>query len=107
VDGKAVGEAGWLEAAAGPRISYLAFGRVKPFAEIWLRWLRARFNVTETLADLGGRESTRVRGDLSLSVSLGAEAALTERIAVRAKAGILPYAGGVDGVAAVGVQYRF
>jgi len=107
VEGRARGESSWIEAAAGPRVSYLFFRRVVPYVEVWARWLHASFTMTETLADLSGRETRRVRGDVSFSVALGADATVSDRIAVRAKAGILPYAGGVDGLVAVGVLYKF
>lgn len=107
VPGTAKGKASWLEAAAGPRLSYVFFGRIVPYLEIWGRWLRASFDMTETLADLGGSQSRRVRGDLSFSAALGADAKVSERIAVKAKLAILPFAGGVDGLAAIGIGYKF
>ncbi len=107
VEGEARGSSGWLEAAVGPRLSYLVFGRVVPYLEISARWLRAGFEMSETLEDLRGAEKKRVRGDLQLSFALGADAAVTDRIVIEAKAGILPYAGGVDGLASLGVLYKF
>jgi hypothetical protein len=107
VEGKAAGEASWLEVAAGPRLAYLVLDRVVPYVEIWARWLHAGFDMTETLADLTGSQDRRVRGDWSLSVALGADVDLTERFAVRAKAGFLPRSGGVDGLAAIGILYKF
>lgn len=107
VEGKASGKANWLEAAAGPRVSYLFFGRVVPYVEVWARWLHAGFDMTETLADLGGSQARTVRGDFSFSVAVGAGAALTDRLSLKAKAAVLPFAGGVDGLAAVGIVYKF
>jgi hypothetical protein len=107
VEGEARGESNWAEAAVGPRVSYLFFGRVIPYVEICARWLGAGFKMTETLADLSGTESKRVGGDFSFSAALGADAAVTDRIAVKARAGILPYAGGVDGLISVAVLYKF
>jgi hypothetical protein len=107
VEGKAVGESTWAEVAAGPRLTYLAFGRIVPYLEIWARWLHAGFDMTETLADLTGSQSRRVRGDWSLSVALGADADVTKHIALRAKAGFLPRAGGIDGTATIGILYKF
>lgn len=107
VEGEARGRAGWWEAAVGPRLSYLFFGRVVPYVELCFRWLRADFKMTETLGDLGGTELKLVRGDLSFSAALGADAAVTDRISVKAKAAILPYVGGVDGLISVGVLYKF
>jgi hypothetical protein len=107
VEGEAAGESNWAEVAVGPRVSYLFFGRVVPYVEIFARWLGAGFKMTETLGDLGGTESKRVRGDFSFSASLGADAAVSDRIVVKAKAGILPFAGGVDGLFSVGILYKF
>jgi hypothetical protein len=107
VEGEARGSSSWLEAAVGPRLSYLFFGRVVPYLEICARWLRADFEMSETLEDLGGAEKKLVRGDLQLSFALGADAAVTDRIVIEAKAGILPYTGGVNGLVSLGVLYKF
>jgi hypothetical protein len=107
VEGEARGRSGWMEAAVGPRLSYYFFGRVVPYVELSLRWLRADFKMTETLADLGGTELKLVRGDLSFGAAVGADAAVTGRISVKAKAGIMPYAGGVDGLLSIGILYKF
>lgn len=107
VDGTASGKSSWFEAAAGPRVSYLFFGRVVPYLEVCARWLRAGFKMTETLEDLDGTEKKQLRGDFAFSVALGADAAVTHRIAIKAKAGILPFAGGVDGLVSIGVLYKF
>ena len=63
--------------------------------------------MTETLGDLDGTEKKQLRGDFAFSVALGADAAVTDRIAIKAKAGILPFAGGVDGLVSIGVLYKF
>jgi hypothetical protein len=107
VEGKAVGSSSWAEAALGPRVSYLFFGRVVPYVEVCARWLGAGFAMTETLADLVGKETKRVRGDFSFSAVLGADAAVTDHIAVKGRAGVLPYAGGVDSLLSIGVLYKF
>jgi len=107
VDGEAEGRSSWAEIAAGPRVSYLFFGRVVPYAEVCLRWLRSGFRMTETLEDLGGTETKRVRGDVSFSVALGADAVVSDRLAVRGKVGILPFAGGVDSLLSLGILYKF
>ncbi len=107
VEGEAVGRSSWLEAAAGPRVTYRLSGPVIPYIEICVRWLRADIEMTETLGDLQGTEAKHVRGDLSFSAALGADAALADRLVVKAKAGVLPYGGGVDSLLSVGLQYRF
>ncbi len=107
VPGRATGQSNWFEAAAGPRLSYLIFGRVVPYLEVWARWLTAGFEMSEALEDLTGTETKRVRGNFGISASLGADAAVTDRISVRAKAGFRPYVGGVDGLFSVGVLYKF
>lgn len=107
VAGKAAGSTSWAEASLGPRVSYLFFGRVVPYVEVSVRWLGSGFEMTETLGDLVGNETKRVRGDFSFSAVLGADFAATDRIAVRTRAGILPFAGGVDSLLSVGVLYKF
>ncbi len=62
VEGEATGKPSWMEAAVGPRVSYLFFGRVVPYVEVCARWLRADFKMTETLSDLGGTREEACRG---------------------------------------------
>jgi hypothetical protein len=107
VEGEAMGRSSWLEAAAGPRVTYRLSGPVIPYIEVSVRWLRADFEMTETLGDLQGTEAKHVSGDLSFGAALGADAALTDRLAVKAKAGIVPRGGGMDRLLSVGLQYRF
>lgn len=108
VEGKATGQPSWIEVSAGPRVAYLAFGRrVVPFVEVSARMLWASFRMTEALGDLAGEETKRVRGDFALGLALGADVRVTGRITGKAKAGIVPYPGGVDGFISVGGLYGF
>lgn len=107
VDGSAEGRSSWLEAAVGPRLTYRPLKRLAPYLEAALRWLGASFRMTETLGDLDGTETKRVRGDLSLSAAAGADVILTGRLTLRAKAGVLPYRGGMDGLVSAGLAYTF
>jgi hypothetical protein len=107
VEGEARGDSSLFEIAAGPRLSYMILDRVVPYVEVWARWMRAGFEMAESLGDLKGDVTKRVRGDLSLGAGLGADAVLTDRIAVQGKAGILPFAGGVDSLVSLGVLYKF
>lgn len=107
VEGQAEGKLGWMEVAVGPRLDYLFFGRVVPYVELTGRWLTARFRMSETLGDLSGEEKRKAGGDFAVGAALGADGELSRRILVRGKIGILPFAGGVDTVATVGVLYRF
>jgi hypothetical protein len=106
VEGQAEGSADWMEAAIGPRVAYLGFDKIRPFLEISCRWLHTGFAMTETLDDLTGRETKRA-SKLSAGVALGAEAELSGRISVEARAGFVPRAGGVDGLAVAGLRYKF
>jgi hypothetical protein len=107
VEGQATGQPNWLELAAGPRVAYLFFGRVVPYVEVTARLLWAGFRMTELLDDLEGREMKKVRGDFAVAVAMGADARVSSRLTVKGKAGILPYAGGVDTLFSVGVLYGF
>jgi hypothetical protein len=107
VEGRAEGQPSWLEIAAGPRVSYLIFGRVVPYVEVTARMLWAGFRMSEALGDLSGEEPKKVRGDFGLAIALGADVPVTGRITVKAKAGIMPYAGGVDSLISFGAQYGF
>jgi len=107
VEGEAQGRPNWMEISVGPRFAYLLFGRVVPYVEVSARWLRAVFRMTEILDELDGVEKKQVNGDISFGVSLGADATVSDRLAVKAKAGIMPFAGGVDGLISFGLLYRF
>jgi hypothetical protein len=106
VEGEATGAVNWLEAAIGPRLAYRAFDKVVPYLEITVRWLHAGIEMTETLADLTGRE-TKTVDDLSVGFAAGTDADLGARLALRAKAGLVPYAHGMDGLVSVGLLYKF
>jgi hypothetical protein len=107
VEGEAKGKPGWLEASVGPRVEYLEFGKVVPYVELSARWLTASFRMDETLGELEGSETKKVGGDIAFGAALGADAEVSRRVALRGKIGILPFPGGVDTVATVGVLYRF
>jgi hypothetical protein len=107
VDGQAEGRPNWMELSLGPRVAYLFFGRFVPYLEASVRWLRADFRMSEVLGDLDGEEKKKVGGDLAVCVALGADAQVADRLAVVAKAGIMPFAGGVDILASAGLLYRF
>ncbi len=107
VPGEAAGRMSWAEASVGPRVSYVFSGGIVPYLEVRVHWLGAAFKMTETLGDLVGNETKRVRGDFSFSAALGADASVTDRIVVKARAGILPFAGGVDSLLSVGILYKF
>ncbi len=107
VDGQAKGRVNWMEASAGPRLAYLFFGEFIPYLEVSARWLTADFRMDETLGDLQESEKKRVKGDFAIGISLGGEGRVSDRLFVRAKAGFIPFAGGVDALASIGVSYVF
>ncbi|HOW86957.1 MAG TPA: hypothetical protein P5119_13245 [Candidatus Aminicenantes bacterium] len=107
VEGSAAGRSSWLEAAAGPRLTWRRLAGFVPYLEIQARWLQASFKMSETLEDLQGEETKRVRGDFSFSAALGVEVPLSDRLSLRARAGLLPRSGGADALALVGFAYTF
>lgn len=107
VPGEARGRLNWTEVFVGPEISYLSFGAFIPSLEVFARWLWVDFKMDQTLGDLTGAETKRVKADLAFGASLGGEFPLSERLKLSARAGIMPYAGGVDGTASAGFRYRF
>ncbi len=107
VEGQAKGKPGWLEASVGPRVEYRFFGKVVPYVELSARWLTASFRMDETLGELEGSETKKVGGDFAFGAALGADAEVSRRVALRGRIGIMPFAGGVDTLATVGVLYRF
>jgi len=106
VEGRAVGQTGWLEAAAGPRVDYLLFGGVVPYVELTARWLSASFRMDESLGELSGSE-TKKAGDFAVGAALGADAKVGRRLDFRGRIGIMPSPGGVDTLATAGLLYRF
>jgi hypothetical protein len=107
VEGQATGEPAWIEVSAGPRVAYHALGRVVPFAEVSARLLWASFRMSETLGEITGAETKKVRGDFALAFAAGADVRAADRVTVRAKAGIMPASGGVDGLVSINIMYVF
>jgi hypothetical protein len=107
VEGEATGQPIWIEISAGPRVAYRLTGRIVPYAEVSARLLWAGFQMSETLGDLSGEESRRIRGDFAVSVALGADVRVTDRISVKAKAGVMPAAGGAGAMVSIGALYGF
>jgi hypothetical protein len=107
VEGEAKGQPSWMEISAGPRIAYLSSGRIAPYAEVCARMFWAGFRMSEILGDLSGEETKRIRGDFAVSVALGADVRVTDRICVKAKAGIMPAAGGTGAMISIGAHYGF
>jgi hypothetical protein len=88
-------------------LAYLLSDAFVPYIEVNARWLRADFRMDETLGDLQGHEKKLVKWDFSFSVALGGDARVSDRLTIKAKAGFIPYAGGVDALASVGLLYVF
>lgn len=107
VEGEAKGRSNWMEASAGPRLTYVLPSAFLPYLEVNARWLRADFRMEETLKDLHGLETKRVKGDLSFSVALGGDIRASDRLTIKAKAGFVPHAGGADAMASIGLLYMF
>jgi hypothetical protein len=107
VEGQAEGLPSWMDIGVGPRVAYLSFDRVRPYLEVTARLLWAEFRMSEALGDLEAAETKKVKGDFALSIALGADARVTDRITVKAKAGFMPSSGGVDGLVSLGALYGF
>ena len=107
VEGQAKGRSNWMEVSAGPRLTYLLSDAIVPYLEVNARWLRADFRMEETLEDLHGLETKRIKGDVSFGVAVGGDARVSDRLTIKAKAGFVPYAGGADALASVGLLYMF
>jgi hypothetical protein len=107
VPGNTTGSPTWLEGSAGARLSYRSSGRFVPYAAVQASFFSGSFAMDETLGDLTGHETKKLKSKNLLEVTLGAEILVAERLTLRAEAGILPYAGAVDGVAWAGFLYRF
>jgi len=107
VEGEARGRSNWMEASAGPRLAYSLSGAFVPYLELNARWLRADFRLEETLEDLHGLETKRIKGDLLFSAALGGDVRVSDRLTIKAKGGFVPFAGGADALASIGLLYIF
>lgn len=107
VTGNSKGGPTWMRASAGPRISYLFFGKFVPYLDVSASWFSGKFKLDETLGDLSGQETKKLRGKSLVEISLGADYKVSDRISLRAEAGFLPYAGGVDGTVSAGFLFFF
>jgi hypothetical protein len=91
VPGNSKGGPTWMRASAGPRISYLFFGKFVPYLNVSVSWFSGSFKMNETLGELSGQESKKIRGKGFVEVSLGGDYKISERLSLRAEAGFLPY----------------
>jgi hypothetical protein len=107
VEGSSTGRPTWFEASLGPRISYFAAAKFVPYLTISADILSGRFRMDETLADLSGTQTRKLKSKSIVSAALGADFHVSGRLALRGEAGFLPYSGGVDGMASLGLHYRF
>jgi hypothetical protein len=107
VPGTSRGGPTWMRASAGPRISYLFFGKFVPYIDVSASWFSAKFKLDETLGDLSGQETRKLKGKSLVEISLGADYRISDRISLKAEAGFLPYAGGVDGAVSAGFLFFF
>lgn len=107
VEGNSQGRSNWLVASLGPRISYRFFGSFVPYVTISASFFSGSFAMDQTLGDLTGHETKTLKSKSLLEVALGADYRVGKRWTLRAEAGFLPYSGGVDGSASVGLLYRF
>ncbi|MGA2360911.1 MAG: hypothetical protein ABSG73_00470 [Candidatus Aminicenantales bacterium] len=107
VPGTSRGGPTWMRASVGPRISYIFPGKFVPFLSILGSWFWGNFKLDETLSDLYGQETKKIRGKSLVEISLGADYKVSDRISLRAEAGFLPYAGGIDGTVSAGCLFFF
>jgi len=107
VAGTASGKPAWMMASAGPRFSYLFFGKFVPYVSVEANWLWGDFRMTESLADLAGTEKKAIRGKSFVEAAVGAEFTLGKRLLLKGRAGFLPYAGGTDAEASLAIFYMF
>jgi hypothetical protein len=107
VPGESIGRLNWTEVSFGPEAAYLFFGKFVPSIEVSARWLWVGFKMDQTLDGLQGTETKSVKADFGVGVSLRGEYQLSRHITLTAKAGILPYPGGVDSMASAGFHYAF
>jgi hypothetical protein len=103
VDGEVRGRQVWFEAVAGARISSTFFGRFRPYLLIAGDFLRGNFKMDETLEDLVGSETKKIKGKSAIFTAFGASFEISPRLSVVAEAALLPYPGGIDSCLSVGI----
>lgn len=107
VEGNSQGGPTWFRASVGPRISYIFSSKFVPYVSVAADWFSGSFTMDQTLGDLTGHESKKLKAKSFMEISLGADYKVSEKLTFRGKAGFLPYPGGVDGGASVGFLYHF
>jgi hypothetical protein len=106
VEGESKGTPDWTEFSIGPTVTYTGYEKWAPYLGVSASWLRGRFKMAETLGDLEGTQSVRLRQKGLIRVTLGAAFQIA-RFSVRGEAAFLPSRGGVDVGVALRVLYAF
>ncbi len=98
----------WWRARVGPRLAFGDGSRMTPYLFPFFHYIRASFDMSETIQTLSGRETKNLRGRSSVGAAGGLDIPLSPRVKVRAEAGVYPRSGGGVGYSAtVATMFAF
>ncbi len=107
VDGEARSRSNRYEASVGPKITYLFFGKFRPYLFVYGDTLWGNLRVKESLEDLSGAETRKMKGKSVFGAAFGASFEMSPRLFLQTEAGFLPYPGGVDASVFLGTLFIF
>jgi len=96
VSGNSEGKPSWMRVTAGPVISFGHSPSFKPYIYPNLRYLKGKYEFSETVQSLKGEEKKDITGQGQFGLSAGAEMVLSEKFSLRAEAGLYPHGDGND-----------
>jgi len=90
VNGQAKAEPSWSQASAGIVITYDGFENIQPFIEANLSFLWGQFKMTEIIEDLEGAQTINIKNSTLMSLTLGWNISLADKISLIPKVRAFP-----------------
>lgn len=107
VSGDAESTPSWMRATAGPVIRIGRSAGFRPYIYPNFRYLKGKYEVSETVQNLKGREKKDITGQGQIGLSAGAEIGLSEKFFLRAEGGLYPLKDGNDYTVNIKMQFGF
>ncbi|MGB9893709.1 MAG: hypothetical protein ACPLRA_04795 [Candidatus Saccharicenans sp.] len=82
VPGQIKAEPNWSQVTAGLMITYDGFENIQPFLEVGASFLWGQFKMTETIEDLEGQQTIDLKNSTFISIILGWNINLTNKISL-------------------------
>lgn len=96
VEGTLEGKPNWMRFSIGPVFIYTGFERLFPYLYLNFNTLWGRFRMDETIEDLEGSETKRIKADGSFAASVGLTFELSPALSMKAEASFVPRSEGID-----------